>query len=538
LVAATLICSHVFSQTLYFSDGFSGQNQNLGSIYEITPDGRVSTFATGLGGPLGMAFDGAGNLYVAYFSGAPGGGIWKFAPDGTQSTFASGIDPVALAFDSMGNLFVTDNGVVGTIYKFTSGGVRSTFATGFGNPWGLAFDSAGNLFVTDINAGAIYKFTPNGVRSTFATGVGSPFGLAFDRAGNLFVTDEYSGAVYKIAPDGSRSVFAQLSTPQGLVFDPGSGNLFVADADLDGLVVITPDGVQRTFAEGVSELGFCGDMNASIVLQPAPTSVGAPMVNLSTRVRADVNANRAISGFIIGGTAPRGVVIRAMGPGLVARGVANAISNPKLTIFDQGGNVIAQNDDWQTQIPPAAGYQTFSVASTQWAPNDPRESAIGLILPPGAYTAFADGVNGEMGVTLAEVYDADTGQAIDSRLTNMSTRGNVMTGDSVMIAGFIIGGSSQTTVTIRALGPSLSGAGLTNVLLDPVLAVMDSTGNAIANVDDTTDADAAWLGSLLPSDPREPAKKLTLPPGEYTAIVYGKGGATGIALVEIYFNQQ
>src|SRR5262249_52450036 len=150
-----------------------------------------------------------------------------------------------------------------------------------------------------------------------------------------------------------------------------SGNLFVADAGLQGVFVVASDGTMRRFAtRSLSNAVF------SLALQPAPTSVGAPIANLSTRVRAGVNANPAISGFIIGGTAPRRVVIRAMGPAMVAAGVANTISNPMLTVFDQNGNVIAQNDDWQTQIPPAAGYQTFSVASTQWAPSDPRESAI------------------------------------------------------------------------------------------------------------------------------------------------------------------
>ncbi|OAI42345.1 hypothetical protein AYO41_00850 [Verrucomicrobia bacterium SCGC AG-212-E04] len=445
--------------------------------------------------------------------------------------YPAGFQPRALAFDIAGNLFVTD-ARVGTIHKFTPAGVRSTFANGVGIPTALAFDSAGNLFVADSGAGAIYKFNRQGVRSTFASGVGSPSGLVFDSTGNLFVSDSSAGAVSKFTPNGSRRVFAQLSQPQGLVFD-SSGNLFVADYGLQGVFIFTPDGTMQRFATPSS---LPTNAVVSLALQPPPTSVGAPMVNLSTRVRADVNANRAISGFVIGGTAPRRVVIRAIGPGLVPFGVANAISNPMLTVFNQSGNVIAQNDDWQTQIPPAAGYQTFPVASTQWAPNDARESAIGLVLAPGAYTAFADGVNGEMGVTLAEIFDADTGQAIDSRLINISTRGTVMTGDSVMIAGFILGGSSPTTVTIRALGPSLSQFGLTGLLLDPVLTVYDSHGNAIADVADTTSDDAAWLGSLLPSDSREPATKLTLPPGAYTAIVSGKQGATGIALVEVYLN--
>src|SRR5476649_1428882 len=119
LVAAILICSQVQAQNLYVSDGYSGFGRNLGHIYKIAPNGAVSTFASGLGGPLGMAFDNEGNLFVAYEGGTGGpSGIWKFTPHGLKSIFASGLDPYALALDSAGNIFVTDS-VAGAIYKFT-----------------------------------------------------------------------------------------------------------------------------------------------------------------------------------------------------------------------------------------------------------------------------------------------------------------------------------------------------------------------------------------------------------------------------------
>lgn len=91
--------------------------------------------------------------------------------------------------------------------------------------------------------------------------------------------------------------------------------------------------------------------------------------------------------------------MRGLGPELVPRGVTNAISNPKLTVYNLQGGVIAPNGDWQSEIPPAAGVQTFAVSRTNFGPTDSRESAIGLTLPPGGYTAFADGENGETGVT-------------------------------------------------------------------------------------------------------------------------------------------
>ena len=152
-----------------------------GIIYEYKPSGSRATFASGLNRPGGMAFDGAGNLFVADNS-LGNGNIYKYKPDGSRVTFAlldSGERPVDLAFDSMGNLYMADLG--GKIYKYDLSGVlRRHGWTIFGSvpnsAQSLAFDSAGNLFVVDVgdvsgNGNAIYKFTTQGARSTFAKGV-------------------------------------------------------------------------------------------------------------------------------------------------------------------------------------------------------------------------------------------------------------------------------------------------------------------------------------------------------------------------------
>src|SRR5205807_2201350 len=178
-----------------------------------------------------------------------------FAPDGTRSTFASELDyPHGLAFDSAGNLFVAEY-TSGTILKFAPDGTRSIFASGLIGPQGLAFDSAGNLFAADYNDGAIWKFAPDGTGSIFAYAQTPPTGLAFDSAGNLFVGETGpDGAIWKFAPDGTGSIFATFAPPgndpYGLAFD-SEGNLFVAVYTANTIYKFLPDGTQSTFATGL-----------------------------------------------------------------------------------------------------------------------------------------------------------------------------------------------------------------------------------------------------------------------------------------------
>src|SRR5438034_1073953 len=157
-----LVCSSAPAQNLFVSSDAAG-----GNIYEFTPNGVRSTFASGVAGPL--AFDKAGNLFVA-----DSDNIYKITPAGWRTTFGPGLEhPLAMASDNAGNLFVSAwnfGSSTPAIYKITSGGVGSTFALGLSLSAPMACDSAGNLFVSDFGDN-IYKFTPSGVRSTFATGM-------------------------------------------------------------------------------------------------------------------------------------------------------------------------------------------------------------------------------------------------------------------------------------------------------------------------------------------------------------------------------
>jgi hypothetical protein len=239
------------AKDLYASVNGNGLD-NGGFIYQITPTGMESIFASGLSRPRGVAFDQSGNLFVANETcdntGTCQGTIVKITPGGVQSTFATlseqNFQPEGLAFDVAGNLFVMaidldDPNLVSTIYKFTPGGVQSTFGSVTNQGFGLAFDSAGNLFAASGGDQNIYKFTPDGTRTLFvgpsAFNTNGPIGLAFDRFGNLFVSTETgltggpNDGILKFTPDGVGSAFAKGldKYPRGLAFDK-AGNLFVA----------------------------------------------------------------------------------------------------------------------------------------------------------------------------------------------------------------------------------------------------------------------------------------------------------------------
>jgi hypothetical protein len=370
-------------------DLYSGQFVS-NSIFKFTPDGTKSTFASGLSGPTGLAFDGSGNLFEADSS---SGTIFKFAPDGTKSTFAAGLNgPFSLVFDNLGNLFVVDaevNPGSGTIFKFTPDGGKSTFASGLTSPRGLALDAMGNLFLGDVVSNTIIKFTPDGTKSTFASGLNFPISLAFDGSGNLFEADSKSGTIFKFTPDGTKSTFASgLGGPSSLVFD-SLGNLVVSDGNAGTILIFTPAGTKSTFVSGLT-------LPIGLALAPTPHQLG----NISTRGFVGTGDSVLIGGFIVtgNGMVNSKVLIRALGPSLTAAGVNGALQDPILRLFNSSGVVIATNDNWKDTQPAL-------IQPSGHAPTDDREAAIYASLPAGAYTAIVTGANNSTGIALVDVFN-------------------------------------------------------------------------------------------------------------------------------------
>jgi hypothetical protein len=258
-------------------------------------------------------------------------------------------------------------------------------------------------------------------------------------------------------------------------------------------------------------------------------TVGPQALNLSTRGVVSTGDNVLIGGFIITGTDPKTIVLRALGPSLSRFGISHAVRDPVLSVYNSSRTLIATNDNWQSD----PGHSQMEANGL--APANLLESATVQTLAPGAYTVIVRGKDPTPGIGLVELYDLSP--LSNSTLGNMSTRGSVGTTDDVLISGFIVGDVDSATVVVRALGPSLAASGVSGVLSDPTLTIYDSTGSEIATNDnwqDNVNAIDVRKNGLAPPNPSESALVLHLPAGAYTAIVRGANGATGVGLAEVY----
>ena len=232
------------------------------------------------------------------------------------------------------------------------------------------------------------------------------------------------------------------------------------------------------------------------------------------------------------------IVVRAIGPVLKDFGIADALENPTLQIFDDKQKLVAANNDWQTtQIGGLiAGDQAAELRDSKLAPTKDLESAVIVNLPPGLYTAVVRGVDDSVGTGVVDAYDVSTSSP--ARLANIATRGLIQPGDKLMIAGFIVQGAPVTAVVLAA-GPSLKPFGITNALEDTTLQLRDGNGAIVRENDDWKTDQRAELekSGLAPKDDLEAAVLATLQPGAYTAQVRGKNEATGVGVVQVYFVQ-
>ncbi len=278
------------------------------------------------------------------------------------------------------------------------------------------------------------------------------------------------------------------------------------------------------------------------------------LANVSTLSRSGTGADVLTVGFVVNGTAPKQVVIRAIGPTLAGEpfNVSGTLSDP-LLIVRAGEREIARNDNWGTPLAPlsttAAEMTTaFGLVGAFALPAGSRDASIVATLQPGPYTAQVSGVGGTTGNALVEVYEVG---APAGKFMNLSARAQVGGAAGSLIPGFVVtNGGGTRKLLIRAAGPALTPLGVTGALANPRLALIrtGASGGTLAENDNwhtplgTVTTTAAQMSAAFreigafafANNSNDAALLIDVPPGSYTVEVRSATAASGIALVEIY----
>ncbi len=257
------------------------------------------------------------------------------------------------------------------------------------------------------------------------------------------------------------------------------------------------------------------------------TTTGSPRVsNLSTRGVVLSGDNVLIGGFVIGGTAPKKVLVTARGPSLAAQGVPGTLANPTLTLFS-GAMPIAFNDDW------GSAANANDIAATGFGPTNSLESAMLMTLNPGPYTAIVSGASGATGI--GDRGSLRGGQARVAAAQHRHAGAGAHRGQRDDRRLHHPGNMPQT-VLVTARGPSLAAQGVSGRAGRPgAHALLRGDGDRHQRrLGTNANAAAIQATGLAPANAKEAALLMTLNPGAYTAIVSGAGDATGIGIVEVF----
>ncbi len=270
------------------------------------------------------------------------------------------------------------------------------------------------------------------------------------------------------------------------------------------------------------------------------------LANVSTLTRVGSGDDVLTAGFVISGTTPKQVVIRAVGPRLAATpfNVPGTLADPVLNVYGSNNSSIpvATNDNWI-----AGDAATFASVGAFALTAGSRDAALVTTLQPGAYSAQVSGLNNTTGTAIIEVYEVGT---TSGNFVNLSTRAQVGGAAGTLTPGFVITpGTGTRKLLIRAAGPSLTQFGITGALVNPTMTLLKtgSTTPVATNDDWSTPASgvtntaeilsgafSAAGAFAFPAGSRDAALLVDLAPGNYTVQVNGVANGAGIALVEMY----
>ncbi len=525
-------------------------------------DGNALTL-TGIAGTVSVTAAQAGNaVYAAApsitrsFTVAPVGPQVFFGQTAAQDTIAANVRSDNSGGTIIGYLAATGEGLVVNFTLNPDGTFEATFEALSTAPTTSAA-GGGRLVAAAPLLRTVRGRISNGVLTgsivelgiPFTANVQPPVGRTAAIAGyyEAASTNTASGSTYSVVGTEGR-VYVLAITPTLVAAGSGAvldNNTFAVQATQSATITGAIDKPSATVTGSIAVPGKPPESFAGTDVAVLRTD---RLVNLSSRVRVGPTGNRTlITGFVIGGSTAKRVLLRAVGPTLANFGVSGALSNPRLELYNAAGQRMLENDDWSGTDTAAA----FAQVGAFGLPSGARDAALLTTLEPGAYTMHVND-SGETGVALAEIYDASVNaQGEYQRLVNISARGTVESGEGVLIGGFVVAGNSPKRVLARGIGPGLTGYGVAGVLADPRLAIY-SGQTVVAQNDDWSTASpvspsqivatAAEIAAAaratgafsLTSGSKDAAIIVTLAPGSYTAQVTSSNASTGVAMVEIY----
>lgn len=517
--------------------------------YDAAPD-VTRSFAVGAAGPqIFFGTTASGDNFAASVSrdGTQGSIIGYLA--GTKEAFVCNFVPNSDGtFEAVAVVYTGTTSVASDVLDSSSSVPSVHFS--IQNPT-TAADASTRTFRGQVRNGALAG-TILELNLVFSAAIQPPTGSTASIAGYYIApaVETSSGVTYSIV--GTQNTIYVLTVSQGTVA-ADKGTISASGA----FSITTQQGV--TVAGSVDPVATTVKGTITFPNKTTQTFTGVNtstvhtdrLVNLSSRGAAGSGSSTFIAGFIIAGPNNKTVLLRAVGPALAPFGISNFLSNPGLRLYDGSGKLLLSNDGWGNSATLQSAFTRMGLFP--FAANSADSAAL-VTLPPGGYTMHVVSSNGSgaAGVALAEVYDASSNpQTDDQKLVNISTRGNVGTGENVLIGGFVVAGNAAKRVIIRGVGPSLAKYGVSGVLADPILRVYDSKGQMIAMNDNwgtpvtvgtqtpasAADVLAAQTGSgafAFTTGSKDATVVLTLAPGAYTAVVSGASDTTGVALVEIY----
>jgi DNA-binding beta-propeller fold protein YncE len=485
---------------------------------------------------------------------------------------------IAMALNMVTNkVYCTTQGTTGVMVIDGATGAATLVESGL-NSAGIAVNSVTDkIYVANCNASGSVTVIDGATNDTFTLAVGElPFAVAVNPVTDIIYVlgNDENGSLTLI--DGTAVSIPPAFSAQTMSQTVNAGASFAFDAPATGMPAPTYqwalNGTPLADGNGVSgstgpvlyvsggastvagdytctATNSAGSATSSRTLAVVSASAPGRIINISSRAYAGL----LIAGFVVRGESANTLIVRGVGPTLADFGISDFASTLTLSLFDAASspNLITEDAGWQVppSVPPppwtgiAAPVDATSADFAQLGAfaltPDSGDSAVKVALPAGAYTAQVAATN-VSGVALAEVYLVDTAEPAE-QLINISSRSYIIGGDNILIAGFVISGSTSETVLIRASGPALAAFGVPLTLPDPDLQLFDGGQNLIAS-------DAGWAGSpqistaafavgaFAWSDPSsaDSAILITLAPGSYTAQVSSLTALEGVALVEVY----